>query len=47
MGQNNDDALNFGGQQQVLWREGGAVAFIKKRIAESLTFRPQELWFTT
>ncbi len=30
-GLNKDDALNFGGQQQELWCEGGEVAFIKKR----------------
>nr|VUD25999.1 putative SAM-dependent methyltransferase [Salmonella sp. NCTC 7297] len=47
LGQNKDDALNFGGQQQELWCEGGEVAFIKKMIAESQTFRRQVLWFTT
>lgn len=30
LGQDKDDALNFGGQQQELWCEGGEVAFIKK-----------------
>ncbi|VEB61844.1 putative SAM-dependent methyltransferase [Salmonella enterica subsp. enterica] len=45
LGQNKDDALNFGGQQQELWCEGGEVAFIKKMIAESQTFRRQVLWF--
>ena len=29
LGQDKDDALNFGGQQQELWCEGGEVAFIK------------------
>ncbi len=29
-GLNKDDALNFGGQQQELWCEGGEVAFIKR-----------------
>ncbi|ESF77700.1 23S rRNA (adenine(1618)-N(6))-methyltransferase RlmF, partial [Salmonella enterica] len=47
LGQNKDDALNFGGQQQELWCEGGEVAFIKKMIAESQSFRRQVLWFTT
>ncbi|MCI9838201.1 RlmF-related methyltransferase, partial [Escherichia coli] len=35
LGLNKDDALNFGGQQQELWCEGGEVAFIKKMIEES------------
>lgn len=30
LGLNKDDALNFGGQQQELWCEGGEVAFIKR-----------------
>ncbi len=30
LGLNKDDALNFGGQQQELWCEGGEVTFIKK-----------------
>lgn len=34
LGQDRDDALNFGGQQQELWCEGGEVAFIKQMIAE-------------
>ncbi|MFA1647218.1 MAG: 23S rRNA (adenine(1618)-N(6))-methyltransferase RlmF, partial [Enterobacteriaceae bacterium] len=35
LGQAADGALNFGGQQQELWCEGGEVAFISKMIAES------------
>ena len=38
LGLNKDDALNFGGQQQELWCEGGEVAFIKKMIEESKGF---------
>lgn len=41
------EALNFGGQQQELWCEGGEVAFIRKMIDESRQFAKQVLWFTT
>jgi len=47
LGQAADAALNFGGQQQELWCEGGEVAFIKKMIAESAQFARQVKWFTT
>lgn len=47
LGQDKDDALNFGGQQQELWCEGGEVAFIKTMIAESRVFGRQVMWFTT
>ncbi|KMV33479.1 23S rRNA (adenine(1618)-N(6))-methyltransferase RlmF [Franconibacter pulveris] len=39
--------LNFGGQQQELWCEGGEVAFISKMIAESQRVARQVLWFTS
>lgn len=39
--------LNFGGQQQELWCEGGEVAFIKLMIAESVKFARQVRWFTS
>lgn len=39
--------LNFGGQSNELWCEGGEVAFIKKMINESLLFKHQVCWFTT
>ena len=42
-----DGALNFGGQQQELWCEGGEVAFILRMIAESKGFGRQVKWFTT
>ncbi|MGU3522100.1 23S rRNA (adenine(1618)-N(6))-methyltransferase RlmF [Enterobacteriaceae bacterium C23F] len=41
------EALNFGGQQQELWCEGGEVAFIRTMIDESRQFAKQVLWFTT
>ncbi|VYU67433.1 23S rRNA (adenine(1618)-N(6))-methyltransferase RlmF [Metakosakonia massiliensis] len=40
-------ALNFGGQQQELWCEGGEVAFISKMIDESKQFARQVLWFSS
>ncbi|PTA96644.1 23S rRNA (adenine(1618)-N(6))-methyltransferase RlmF [Kluyvera sp. Nf5] len=47
LGLDNDAALNFGGQQQELWCEGGEVAFISKTIDESKQFARQVLWFTS
>lgn len=47
LGQDRDDALNFGGQQQELWCDGGEVAFIKQMIAESKGFARQVMWFTS
>lgn len=47
LGQDKNDALNFGGQQQELWCEGGEVAFISKMIAESQQFARQVMWFTS
>ena len=47
LGQDRDDALNFGGQQQELWCEGGEVSFIKQMIAESKGFARQVMWFTS
>ncbi|MDK9586118.1 23S rRNA (adenine(1618)-N(6))-methyltransferase RlmF [Lelliottia wanjuensis] len=47
LGQAEDGALNFGGQQHELWCEGGEVAFIEKMIAESQQFGRQVKWFTT
>ena len=39
--------LNFGGQAAELWTEGGELAFIRKMISESLTFKNQVYWFTS
>ena len=47
LGQQPKEALNFGGQQQELWCEGGEVGFICKMIAESRSFARQVKWFTT
>ncbi|WP_199559822.1 23S rRNA (adenine(1618)-N(6))-methyltransferase RlmF [Enterobacter cancerogenus] len=47
LGQAQDAALNFGGQQQELWCEGGEVAFILRMIDESKAYGRQVKWFTT
>lgn len=47
LGQGKDEALNFGGQQQELWCEGGEVAFIRKMIEESRQYGRQVMWFTS
>lgn len=47
LGQQPTEVLNFGGQQQELWCEGGEVGFICKMIAESRAFARQVKWFTT
>jgi len=39
--------LNFGGQHNELWCEGGELEFIKKMINESQEFKNNVLWFTT
>ena len=40
LGLGEDSVLNFGGQQQELWCEGGEVAFISQMIRESQQFGP-------
>ncbi len=40
-------SLNFGGQSNELWCEGGEYEFIKKMIQESESFKKNFLWFTT
>ncbi|WP_221798921.1 23S rRNA (adenine(1618)-N(6))-methyltransferase RlmF [Oceanobacter mangrovi] len=39
--------LNFGGQSNELWCEGGEVAFISNMIRESQQFASQVYWFTS
>ncbi|WP_236032631.1 23S rRNA (adenine(1618)-N(6))-methyltransferase RlmF [Algoriphagus pacificus] len=39
--------LNFGGQSNELWCEGGELAFIQKMIRESIVYKYNCLWFTT
>ncbi|QWX85288.1 23S rRNA (adenine(1618)-N(6))-methyltransferase RlmF [Cellulophaga sp. HaHaR_3_176] len=45
----NDTAfkLNFGGQANELWCNGGEALFIKRMIRESVAFKTQVGWFTT
>lgn len=38
--------LNFAGQANELWCEGGELAFIQKMIKESVTFKHNVAWFT-
>ncbi|MCK5776455.1 MAG: 23S rRNA (adenine(1618)-N(6))-methyltransferase RlmF [Bacteroidales bacterium] len=40
-------SLNFGGQSNELWCEGGEVAFIKTLIKESRLYSTQCKWFTS
>ncbi|MFI3283299.1 MAG: 23S rRNA (adenine(1618)-N(6))-methyltransferase RlmF [Rikenellaceae bacterium] len=47
-GRNNTKMeLNFGGQDNELWCEGGELQFITNMIHESVIFRNQCRWFTT
>lgn len=39
--------LNFGGQQEELWTNGGEARFVKDMIYESRNFGKQCLWFTS
>ncbi len=39
--------LNFGGQSNELWFEGGESTFIQKMIRESITFKYNCYWFTS
>ncbi|WP_165462879.1 23S rRNA (adenine(1618)-N(6))-methyltransferase RlmF [Atlantibacter sp.] len=47
LGLKDSAPLNFGGQEQELWCEGGEVAFITTLIQESKAFARQVKWFTT
>ncbi|WP_338791030.1 23S rRNA (adenine(1618)-N(6))-methyltransferase RlmF [Bernardetia sp. MNP-M8] len=39
--------LNFGGQSNELWCNGGEALFIKRMIKQSVEFKKQVNWFTT
>ncbi|WP_117234741.1 23S rRNA (adenine(1618)-N(6))-methyltransferase RlmF [Vibrio maerlii] len=41
------DSLNFGGQSNELWCDGGESRFIRRMAAESRQFSEQVLWFST
>ncbi|MEJ4043276.1 23S rRNA (adenine(1618)-N(6))-methyltransferase RlmF [Erwinia sp. SLM-02] len=47
LGLDRNAPLNFGGQQDELWCEGGEKAFIGRMIAESADFARQCIWFTS
>lgn len=46
-GKNTKASLNFGGQHNELWCEGGEVEFIYKMIVESQKYKKNCLWFST
>ncbi|WP_433886245.1 23S rRNA (adenine(1618)-N(6))-methyltransferase RlmF [Pseudomonas vranovensis] len=39
--------LNFGGQNNELWCEGGEIRFVSQLVAESVSLGQQVLWFTS
>jgi 23S rRNA (adenine1618-N6)-methyltransferase len=39
--------LNFGGQANELWTDGGELAFLRQMIKESVDYASQVGWFTT
>lgn len=43
----NTPILNFGGQHNELWHEGGELVFITQMIYESAKYPIQVMWFTT
>lgn len=47
LGKAPSKTLNFGGQSNELWCEGGELAFISKMIEESAQFSEQVIWFTS
>ena len=38
--------MNFAGQANELWCEGGELAFIQRMIKESVEFKQNVTWFT-
>ena len=44
---NEDDLLNFGGQNTELWCEGGEERFVRQMIKESVQFAGACKWFTS
>ncbi|MGB0897161.1 MAG: 23S rRNA (adenine(1618)-N(6))-methyltransferase RlmF [Flavobacteriaceae bacterium] len=46
LGATNNLALNFGGQANELWCNGGEALFIKRMIKQSVAFKEQVKWFT-
>lgn len=46
-GKNKQTKLNFGGQHNELWCEGGELQFISNMIDESAKYQTQCVWFTS
>jgi 23S rRNA (adenine1618-N6)-methyltransferase len=46
IGQDTKLTLNFGGQSNELWCNGGETLFIKRMIKQSIEFKSQVTWFT-
>jgi len=44
---NKKVTLNFGGQHNELWCQGGELEFIKRMLSESIEFKNNVLWFTS
>jgi len=47
LGKNETSKLNFGGQANELWCNGGEALFIKRMIKESILFKSQVGYFTS
>ena len=43
----HQSSLNFGGQHNELWCDGGELSFVSKMIHESIAFKDQVMWFTS
>jgi 23S rRNA (adenine1618-N6)-methyltransferase len=43
----HQSSLNFGGQHNELWCEGGELSFVSNMIRESIDFKDQVTWFTS
>jgi len=43
----DNPVLNFGGQSNELWCNGGEIAFVTQMIYESVHYKSQCLWFTS
>lgn len=43
----HQSSLNFGGQHNELWCDGGELSFVTKMIHESVAFKHQVTWFTS
>ena len=47
LGQPGDSKLNFSGQHNELWCEGGELGFVGQMIRESVRFADQVIWFSS